>query len=60
MVGVSPNTMEEVKRHDDRDFRGYSQPSARSVKQTAAEASDRLPGGAPAQTANPSSRKESL
>ena len=27
MVGVSPNTMEEVKRHDDRDFRGYGQPA---------------------------------
>jgi formate dehydrogenase subunit gamma len=60
MVGVSPNTMEEVKRHDDRDFRGYGQPSARAVNQTAAESSDRLPGGAPAQAANPSSRKESL
>lgn len=59
MVGVSPNTMEEVKRHDDRDFRGYSQPSARADKQSVEEASDRMPGGAPAQTANPSSRKES-
>jgi hypothetical protein len=55
MVGVSPNTMEEVKRHDDRDFRGYGRPTARADKAT-----DRTPGAGTAEAANPSSRKESL
>jgi len=60
MVGVSPNTMEEVKRHDDRDFRGFGQPLGRkppSDPSAAPPAHSRGGGISPA--ANPSARKES-
>lgn len=30
MVGVAPNALEEVKRHDDRDFRGFGSPGAKA------------------------------
>ena len=64
MVGVSPNTMEEVKRHDDRDFRGYVEPSARakpaSPKDPHNPPSSTLAGAGTAGAANPSKREESL
>jgi formate dehydrogenase subunit gamma len=32
MVGVAPNALEEVKRHDDADFRGFSAPTPKLEK----------------------------
>jgi len=68
MVGVSPNTMEEVKRHDDRDFRGFGQPLGRreplDPSVSATDQGPAGPGGPPAgggmsPATNPSAPKES-
>ena len=30
MVGIEPNALEEVKRHDHIDFRGFGAPTAKT------------------------------
>jgi hypothetical protein len=61
MVGVSPNTMEEVKRHDDRDFRGFGRPLGRQSHSNPSAAGPGRgdTGGGMTPATNPSAPKES-